>query len=210
MPAEPVHDFVSRGALKLQAALSAFALDIAGLDAVDLGCSTGGFTELLLRRGARHVVCLDTAYAQLAWKLRTDERTTVLERTNALHAQPVPPAPLDLAVIDLGWTPQRLAIPAALPWLKPNARIVTLIKPHYEAKEHKRAHEIRKGVLPESIAEEITNATLNAMHTLGVRVLGCIQSPILGGGKRGKRAGNIEHLALLELDTTNQLQSPTP
>ena len=89
MAGDPEHPYVGRGGLKLQHALDAFGLDVTDLDCADLGCSTGGFTDCLLQRGAKSVVCVDTAYGELAWKLRQDDRTTVMERTNVLHADPV-------------------------------------------------------------------------------------------------------------------------
>ncbi|MEM9083671.1 MAG: SAM-dependent methyltransferase, partial [Planctomycetota bacterium] len=160
---------------------------------------TGGFTDCLLQYGARSVACVDTAYGQLAYKLRTDERITIFERSNALHLEPPNPNALDLVVMDLGWTVQRLAIPAAIRWLKPGAHIISLIKPHYEAKELDRENEIIEGVLPEEAADEISRITFDNMHTLSVEPIGLTKSPILGGGKRGKKKGNLEHLAFLRL-----------
>jgi 23S rRNA (cytidine1920-2'-O)/16S rRNA (cytidine1409-2'-O)-methyltransferase len=185
----PTARFVSRGGEKLAHALQAFALDPTGLVAADLGASTGGFTDCLLRAGAARVYALDTAYGQLAWSLRNDPRVVVIERTNALHAQP--PQPLDLVTVDLGWTPQRLAIPAALRWLGPRGRIISLIKPHYEHKDRGGTLP-RGGVLDETVAAKITLDVLAAMPTLGVRVVAHTRSPILGG------KGNAEWLALLE------------
>ena len=152
MAGDPEHPFVSRGGLKLAHALDTFALDVTGLACADLGCSTGGFTDCLLQRGARSVVCVDTAYGQLAWKLRQDERTTVMERTNALHADPVEGG-IDLVVMDLGWTPQRLAIPAAARWLGAGGQVISLIKPHYELSD--REGKGAKIVLDEEQAERV-------------------------------------------------------
>ncbi|NJO55814.1 MAG: hypothetical protein HC834_05040 [Rhodospirillales bacterium] len=145
--------YVSRGGLKLAAALEAIPLSVQGLTCADLGCSTGGFTDCLLQQGAARVYSVDTAYGQFAWKLRQDKRVTLLERTNALHMNPWKPerrckgladfAGVDWVVIDLGWTKQKLAIPAAVRWLRqddagdavanPSRGIITLIKPQYEA-----------------------------------------------------------------------------
>ena len=124
--------FVSRAGLKLDHALREFQLDVTGFVCADFGCNVGGFTDCLLQRGAAKVFAIDTGYGALAWTLRNDARVVVMERTNALHAPPPQDVLVDLVVIDLAWTPQRLAIPAALRWLKPDARIVTLVKPHYE------------------------------------------------------------------------------
>lgn len=190
--------FVSRGGLKLHHALTEFAIDATGLVCADLGCSTGGFTDCLLQAGAAKVHSVDTAYGELAWKLRNDPRVVVTERTNALHA--VPPADgVDLVVVDLGWTVQRLVIPAALKWLRPSGRIITLIKPHYEAKEF--GIDIpRKGVLDESIALDITNRVMarveESAQQWGITIRGITKSPILGG--KEKATGNPEWLALLQ------------
>lgn len=197
MASDPEHPYVSRGALKLAHALDTFNLDPASLDCADLGCSTGGFTDCLLHRGARSVVCVDTAYGQLAWKLRNDPRVTVLERTNALHAEPIA-AGVDLVVMDLGWTPQRLAIPAAAKWLRPGGRILSLIKPHYELSD--RQGKGAKVVLDESQAEQVAIETIEALQAHGFQSVGFVKSPILGGGNRSKSAakGNPEWLALIE------------
>ena len=197
--------YVSRGGLKLEAALDAFQLSPQGMTCADLGCNIGGFTDCLLQRGAAHVFAVDTAYGELAWKLRQDERVTVVERTNALHFDPSSLPDIracDLVVIDLGWTKQDRAIPAALRWLRESAeaRIVSLIKPHYEEGQGPGARGQgggeRKHVLSDEEADATCQRVLDAMPSLGVRVLGHIQSPIRGGGKRG-REGNIEYLALL-------------
>ena len=131
---DPASPFVSRAGLKLAHALDEFGIDVTGLICADFGCNIGGFTDCLLQRGAKLVYAIDTGYGTLAWKLRSDSRVIVMERTNALHAPPPAeekrgrepfsekgsrPLFCDLVVIDLGWTPQRLAVPAALRWLRP-------------------------------------------------------------------------------------------
>lgn len=198
MAGDPEHPYVGRGGLKLQHALDAFGLDVTDLDCADLGCSTGGFTDCLLQRGAKSVICVDTAYGQLAWKLRQDDRTTVMERTNVLHADPVEGG-VDLVVMDLGWTPQRLAIPAAAKWLRPGGRIISLIKPHYELSD--RQGKGAKIVLDEDQALQVTVDSIEALKALGYESKGLVKSPILGGGSRSKSAkrGNPEWLALIEL-----------
>jgi 23S rRNA (cytidine1920-2'-O)/16S rRNA (cytidine1409-2'-O)-methyltransferase len=194
-PPTPEPNFVSRGGLKLRHALDAFAIDATDLTAVDLGCSTGGFTDCLLQAGAARVFAIDTAYGELAWKLRNNPRVVVMERTNALHAAPKSDADrVDLAVADLSWTPQRLLIPAALKWLKPGGRIITLIKPHYELKDRNPKAVPRGGVLDEPTALRVLDETLVLLPTLGVRVLGVTKSPVLGGSK-GK--GNAEWLVVI-------------
>ena len=122
--------FVSRGGDKLAAALDAFGLSPAGWVCADFGANVGGFTDCLLRRGAAKVYAVDTGYGELAWALRRDPRVIVMERTNVLYAPG--PEPVDLVVVDVAFTPQRLVLPAARNWLRPGGRIVSLLKPHYE------------------------------------------------------------------------------
>lgn len=195
MNADPPHPYVSRGGLKLRHALDAFGVDPRGRACADLGCNVGGFTDCLLRAGAAKVYAVDTGYGALAWTLRNDPRVVVMERTNALHAAP-PPGGVGLVVIDMGWTPQRLCIPAALRWLRNDdaARIVTLIKPHYEQPGPASA---RVPVLDADAAARIADAVLASMPALGVRVLASTVSPIRGGAGKGVRDGNTEYLALL-------------
>lgn len=198
MPKDPDNPYVSRGGLKMRHALQTFGLDVTGLRCADLGCSTGGFTDCLLQHGAASVTCVDTAYGQLEWKLRSDPRVTTVERTNALHAEP-PEDGVDLVVIDLGWTPQRLAIPAALGWLSETGRIISLIKPHYELSDQMGKAEHCEIVLDDDKALEITEHSIADITKLGLKLDGLTRSPILGGGKRSKSKskGNPEWLALL-------------
>ena len=195
--------FVSRAGEKLEHALHVFDLDVSGLRCADFGCNVGGFTDCLLQRDAGHVLAVDTGYGVLAWKLRSDERVTVRERTNALHAS-VPEQAVDLVVIDLAWTPQRLALPAAKSWLAKKGRVVSLVKPHYELPED-RKHLLQGGFLPQEHAPEVFEETLDSMHGLGFRVLESTQSPLVGGKSSRKRGvpGNIEYLVLLEPLTTD-------
>lgn len=191
--------FVSRGGLKLQHALREFAVSPVGWACADFGCSTGGFTDCLLRHGATKVYAIDTAYGELAWKLRNDPRVVVMERTNCLHA--IPPAELqgigvDLVVIDASWTPQRLVIPAAERWLATSGKIITLIKPHYELKDLGEALP-KGGVLAPEHARDVAQRVADRMSDLAMRVLGLTPSPILGGGGKSKSSGNVEYLALL-------------
>ncbi len=202
--ANAVRTYVSRGGLKLEHALREFQLNITDYICADLGCSTGGFTDCLLQHGAARVYSVDTAYGELAWKLRKDPRVVVTERTNALHAVP-PVGGVNLVVADLSWTPQRLVLPAALAWMAPGARCVTLIKPHYETKEVGMGPVPRGGVLDAQTAQEVTDRVVALFPGWGGRVLGVTRSPILGGagkGGKGKGGGNTEYLALLERATT--------
>lgn len=181
-------NYVSRGGLKLAAALEQFGVDVTGFTCVDLGCNVGGFTDCLLQRGAAKVFAVDSGYGALAWKLRQDPRVVVMERSNALHTEPAA-IPVDLAVIDLGWTRQKHAIPAAIKWGA--KRIITLIKPHYESGEKHR------GVLTAQQSEQTMQRVIAELPELKVRVVGSMLSPIKGGAGK-KHEGNIEYLALVE------------
>ena len=196
------YTYVSRGGLKLHHALEEFNLDPTGLVCADFGCSTGGFTDCLLHHGANHVHCIDTAYGELAWKLRQDDRTTVHERSNALHTEPPPEVVetkgVDLIVMDLGWTKQERALAAARTWLKDDGRIISLVKPHYEATKE----ELQEGmILTEDLAREIAERVRQTLPDMGWEVLGWTQSPILGSARNKKRKnkgkGNPEWLVLL-------------
>ena len=189
--------FVSRGGEKLDHALRVFGVDPAGLVCADLGCSTGGFTDALLQRGAAKVFAVDTAYGELAWKLRNDPRVVVMERTNALHAEP--PERVDLVVIDLGWTRQGRALPTAAAWLKAGGRIVTLVKPHYELETEELDRLAPGRVLPEHEAERVAMEVIELLRGEGWKIEGVTKSPILGGaGKKSRGKGNAEWLALVE------------
>jgi len=206
-------DFVSRGGVKLASALNRFRLDVAGRRCVDLGASVGGFTDCLLRHGAASVVAVDTAYGVLDYRLRTDPRVTVIERTNALHLDAERPelagAGIDLAVLDLGWTPLRLAAPVARSLLAaagPRGSIVALVKPHYEQSDWAHRHGERSRATPklsDEQAEAVARRTLSDLVVDGgVTVRAWTRSPLRGGGKRRGRGGsvgggNVEYLAWL-------------
>ncbi len=129
----PDHPYVSRGGLKLEGALVAFALDVTGLRALDVGASTGGFTDCLLQRGAAHVVAVDVGYGQLAQKLRVDPRVTVLERTNARTLVPEQiGGPADLTVVDASFIGVGKLLPAIARCTKPGGALVALVKPQFE------------------------------------------------------------------------------
>jgi 23S rRNA (cytidine1920-2'-O)/16S rRNA (cytidine1409-2'-O)-methyltransferase len=189
LPAEPTHDFVSRGGLKLDHALTALGVDVTGLAAADFGCSTGGFTDVLLRRGVKHVTAIDTGYGVLDYRLRTDQRVTVRERTNAMHVELA--EPVDLIVIDAGWTRQAKILPAAHRNLKADGRVVTLVKPHYEAEKAS----LVDGVLPDAARAAVLEQTRHNVAAAGFEVLGETDSPI--PGSKGKTRGNVEALWLL-------------
>lgn len=195
--------FVSRAGLKLEHALREFALDVTGFICADFGCNAGGFTDCLLQRGAAKVFAIDTGYGALAWKLRNDPRVVVMERTNALHATPLQikgsdpfVSSVDLVVIDLAWTPQRLAIPAALKWLKPAGQIVSLVKPHYELEGGERKSLLHDGRLDPIEAERVLQRVLERMPAWGAEAIARTKSPLTGGKSSKGGKGNVEFLAL--------------
>lgn len=196
-PTPQERPFVGRGGLKLLHALTEFSVSPAGAVCADFGCNVGGFTDCLLRAGAARVYAVDTGYGALAYTLRTDPRVVVMERNNALHAPPPADGPVDLVVIDLAWTPQRQCIPAALRWLKPGGRIITLIKPHYEASHGPEKNMVVRGVLKSEAVDGVLERVVGEMPALGVALQGVTRSPILGGGSRKGAGGNVEFLALL-------------
>lgn len=162
--------YVSRSGNKLAYALDTWHIDVKDLVCADLGCSTGGFTDCLLQHDAAKVYAVDTAYGILDYKLRLNPKVVVLERTNALHVNL--PELVDFISIDVGWTPQRLILPAARTLLKPGGQIVSLLKPHYEAQ---KAH----------LTPVETRIIADQFAALGQLV----QSPIAG-----QKAGNVEYL----------------
>jgi 23S rRNA (cytidine1920-2'-O)/16S rRNA (cytidine1409-2'-O)-methyltransferase len=179
--------YVSRGGQKLAAALAAFDLDVTGLVAVDVGASTGGFTDCLLQHGAARVYAVDVGYGQLAWKLRSDPRVVPLERTNIRYLESLPDGALaDLAVIDASFISLALVLPPTLRLLVPNGQVVALIKPQFEAGKD----DVGKGgvVRDERVHRRVLEETVALATGLGVGVAGLIPSPLLGP------AGNVEFL----------------
>jgi len=194
MPAmrEDACPYVSRGGLKLAAALEAFGLSPAGWTCADLGCNVGGFTDCLLQQGAARVHAVDTGYGTLAWSLRKDPRVIVHERTNALHADP--PEPVDLVVIDVAWTPQRLILPPARRWLAPGGRVVSLLKPQYEAaadSARRKAPGRADHVLDPEAAGRQCLRTCQGIVEAGWDLRAVAVGPVLGAG------GNTEFLLWL-------------
>ncbi len=180
--------FVSRGGEKLEAAIKNFKLKIKNFVCLDVGSSTGGFVDCLLQNGAKEVYAVDTAYGELAWKLRNDPRVIVMERTNILHLESLP-EPMDLITIDAGWTKLELVLPVVKKFLKPDRAIIALLKPHYEAEKK----DLVKGVLSENIAKRVKDQVVDRLQVAGYRVEKIMESPILGG------AGNQEFLLYLTL-----------
>ncbi len=177
--------YVSRAGLKLEAALHAFGLRIAGWTCTDLGSQVGGFVDCLLQHDAAKVYSVDTAYGMLDYRLRKDPRVVVCERTNALGY--VCPELCDLVTIDVGWTVQRLILPAARRSLKPGGHIITLVKPQYEAPREW----LRAGVVPPDRIAAICAGCRRDVEKLGWRIAGEIEGPLRGHG------GNVEYLWLM-------------
>ncbi len=184
----PVHPWVSRGGLKLVKALDHFEIDPSGRLCLDIGASTGGFTDVLLARGAARVIAVDVGHGQLAWKLREDPRVTVLERTNARHlGRAQVPEPVDLVVCDASFIGLQTLLPAPLALTRPGAGLIALIKPQFEVGKGRvgKGGVVRDPALHREVTTRI-EAWLNAQP--GWRVLGVIESPIKGPG------GNVEFL----------------
>ena len=182
--------FVSRGGEKLADALTAFAIDVAGKTCVDVGSSTGGFTDCLLQNGAGHVYAVDVGYGLLDYRLRQDERVRVMERTNARDLPPLPEA-CDLAVIDVSFIGLEKVIPAVERSLKPGGEIVCLVKPQFQARREEVG---KRGVVrdPQVHAAVIGRVVAWAAGR-GLRLLGLTTSPLVGP------AGNKEFFLHLQL-----------
>ncbi|MDF1525333.1 MAG: TlyA family RNA methyltransferase [bacterium] len=182
--------YVSRGGLKLHAALAHFGIDPTGARCLDVGASTGGFTDCLLKAGAAEVFAVDVGYGQLDWKLRNDDRVTVLERTNFRNIDDEAlPHGLDMAVADVSFISLRLILPRLGIFLKAGARVVVLIKPQFEAGREK----VGKGgvVRDPMVHKEVVHDVLEAAAGEGFTSRGSMESPIKGP------KGNVEFLAYL-------------
>lgn len=181
------HDFVSRGALKLDKALRVFDVSARGVVAMDLGASTGGFTDVLLRSGAAHVFAIDVGYGQLDWKLRNDPRVTVMERTNARYLKPedLPLAPT-LAVMDVSFISIKKILPAAAAIMGEAGEFVSLIKPQFEAGRDRVG---KKGVVRDAqVHRDVIAEIVSFVDSMGWRARELSFSPITGP------EGNIEFL----------------
>ncbi len=179
--------YASRAGAKLEYALQEFRIDPKHFICADFGCSTGGFTDCLLQHGAEKVYAIDTAYGILDWKLRNDLRVVVMERTNALHINLE--EKIDLITIDVSWTKQKIIIPHALTQLKKDGKIISLIKPHYEAPK-KYLH---NGKLEEEYVEIIVKDIRDILSEI-VLVKKIIESPL-----RGEKGKNREFFLFAEL-----------
>jgi 23S rRNA (cytidine1920-2'-O)/16S rRNA (cytidine1409-2'-O)-methyltransferase len=182
----PDHPYAGRGGLKLAHALDSFHIEVRGRECLDIGASTGGFTDVMLQRGAARVVALDVGHGQLDWKLRNDPRVLVIERFNARNLTIADlPGPIDLVSIDVSFISLRHILPAVTPVLGPGADVVALVKPQFEAG---RA-EVRKGIIRDlAVHARVLEEVAAAGAEVGLSRVASTTSPITG------QKGNVEFL----------------
>ena len=182
----PDHPYVGRGGLKLAHALDTFGIDVAGREALDIGASTGGFTDVLLQRGAVRVVALDVGHGQLDWKIRNDARVVVIEHFNARHLTPADlPSPVHLVSIDVSFISLRQILPVLPPVLHRPADVVALVKPQFEAGRE----EVRKGIVRNpDVHARVLREVSAAAAAVGLASVASTPSPITG------QKGNVEFL----------------
>ncbi len=190
---QPDHPYVGRGGLKLAYALDYWTLGVAGRDALDIGASTGGFTDVLLQRGARTVIALDVGHGQLDWRLRNDPRVVVLEGVNARRLEPsMLPHLVDIVTIDVSFISLRLVLPRVPPLLRPGADVVALVKPQFEAGREEVG---RKGlVVDPAVHERVLASVREAAARDGLRQVDATPSPVKGA------TGNQEFLVHFRTD----------
>ena len=194
--------YVSRGGLKLEKALRDFGVKPEGYVCSDSGASTGGFTDCLLQQGAKKVFAIDVGYGQLDWKIRSDERVVVMERTNIRYVTPEDLGePLDLSVIDVSFIGLEIVLPTIKTLLKPTGQVLCLIKPQFEAGKENVG---KKGVVRDpAIHKMVLDNFVSLVHGLGFTILGLTFSPVKGP------EGNIEFLGHLTLDNLEGIQPDT-
>ena len=182
----PDHPYVGRGGLKLAHALDTFHITVVGREALDIGASTGGFTDVLLKRGATRVVALDVGHGQIDWTLRNDPRVLVIEHFNARRLQPSDlPGPVDIVTIDVSFISLRQILPVVPPLLRPDADVIALVKPQFEAGRS----EIRKGVIRDvSIQSRVVEEVSAAAREVGLTPVASTASAFTGA------KGNVEFL----------------
>lgn len=185
--------YVSRGGLKLEKALRDFGVDPTGYVCSDSGASTGGFTDCLLQQGAKKVFAIDVGYGQLDWKIRSDPRVVVMERTNVRYVTPEQLGePLDLSVVDVSFISLKIVLPVIKTFLKSTGQVLCLIKPQFEAGKEKVG---KKGVVRDpQTHKEVLDQFVELTEQIGFTILGLTFSPVKGP------EGNIEFLAHLTLD----------
>jgi 23S rRNA (cytidine1920-2'-O)/16S rRNA (cytidine1409-2'-O)-methyltransferase len=194
--------YVSRGGLKLEKALRDFGVKPEGYVCSDSGASTGGFTDCLLQQGAKKVFAIDVGYGQLDWKIRSDERVVVMERTNIRYVTPEDLGePLDLSVIDVSFIGLEIVLPTIKTLLKPTGQVLCLIKPQFEAGKENVG---KKGVVRDpKIHKMVLDNFVALVDSLGFKILGLTFSPVKGP------EGNIEFLGHLTLDTVEGIRPDT-
>jgi 23S rRNA (cytidine1920-2'-O)/16S rRNA (cytidine1409-2'-O)-methyltransferase len=194
--------YVSRGGLKLEKALRDFGVKPEGFVCSDSGASTGGFTDCLLQQGAKKVFAIDVGYGQLDWKIRSDPRVVVMERTNVRYVTPEQLGePLDLSVVDVSFISLKIVLPVIKTFLKPTGQVLCLIKPQFEAGKEKVG---KKGVVREpAIHKEVLDSFVELANSLEFKILGLTFSPVKGP------EGNIEFLGHLSLDDVAGIQPDT-
>jgi len=194
--------YVSRGGLKLEKALRDFGVDPTGFVCSDSGASTGGFTDCLLQQGAKKVFAIDVGYGQLDWKIRSDPRVVVMERTNIRYVTPEQLGePLDLSVIDVSFISLKIVLPAIKQLLKSTGQVLCLIKPQFEAGKEKVG---KKGVVREKAThKEVLDNFVALADDLGMQILGLTFSPVKGP------EGNIEFLGHLTLGDVEGIRPDT-
>ena len=194
--------YVSRGGLKLEKALRDFGVKPEGFVCSDSGASTGGFTDCLLQQGAKKVFAIDVGYGQLDWKIRSDERVVVMERTNIRYVTPEDLGEhLDLSVIDVSFISLKIVLPTIKTLLKPTGQVLCLIKPQFEAGKDKVG---KKGVVREpQTHKEVLDSFVALANELNFKILGLTFSPVKGP------EGNIEFLGHLSLDDVYGIQPDT-
>jgi len=194
--------YVSRGGLKLEKALRDFGVDPTGYVCSDSGASTGGFTDCLLQQGASKVFAIDVGYGQLDWKIRSDPRVVVMERTNVRYVTPEQLGePLDLSVIDVSFISLKIVLPVIKTFLKSTGQVLCLIKPQFEAGKEKVG---KKGVVRDpKTHKEVLDNFVALVNELEFKILGLTFSPVKGP------EGNIEFLAHLTLDHMPGIQPDT-
>src|SRR5882724_2558927 len=188
---DPTTRYVGRGGLKLEAALRDFQIDVVGFNCLDVGASTGGFTDCLLQHGAKKVTAIDVGHNQIDWRLRTDARVDLREGINARYLKPDDfPEKFDLVVMDVSFISATKILPAIVPLLKDDARLLTLIKPQFEVGRG----EVGKGGIVRDSQQHarVVDEVNRAAEELGLRVTNVIESPIHGAD------GNLEFLALYD------------
>ena len=182
----PDHPYVGRGGLKLAHALDTFSIAVDGRDALDIGASTGGFTDVLLQRGATRVIALDVGHGQIDWTLRNNPRVVVIEHFNARHLTPGDlPGPVDIVTIDVSFISLRQILPVVPPLLRPHADVIALVKPQFEAGRG----EIRKGVIRDAdVHSRVVDEVAAAAREVGLNSVASTPSPLTGA------KGNVEFL----------------